>query len=204
MQTLGADWIVASSHKMCGPTGAGFLWASSELLESMEPWQGGGEMIQDVFLDHATYAEPPTRFEAGTPAIGEVIGLGAAVDYLESIGGMEAVHAHEMALGAYLHERLAQVEQVRIYGPKPGCAHGRAGLAAFNIEGLHPTDVSMLLDAAGVAVRSGHHCTQPLHRELGVAASARASVYIYNNEADVDAFVDALQESALFFKDLTA
>jgi cysteine desulfurase/selenocysteine lyase len=187
---------------MCGPTGAGFLWAPSEILESMGPWQGGGEMIQDVFLDRTTYAAPPTRFEAGTPAIGEVIGLGAAVDYLDSIGGMEAVHAHEMALGAYLYKRLSEVENVRIYGPEPGCAQGRAGLTAFNIEGLHPTDMSMLLDAVGVAVRSGHHCAQPLHRELGVSASARASVYIYNDETDVDAFVDALQESALFFKEV--
>ena len=202
VQALGADWIVASGHKMCAPTGAGFLWGRPELLEAMVPWQGGGEMIQDVWLDRATFAPPPTRFEAGTPPIGEVIGVGAAMDYLESIGGMAAVHEHEVRLGAYLYEQLAAVEGVRIYGPPPGCPQGRAGLASFNVEGLHATDVSMLLDAAGVAVRSGHHCTQPLHRELGVAASARASVYIYNDEADVDAFVAALRESAAFFKEL--
>jgi cysteine desulfurase / selenocysteine lyase len=202
LQALGADWIVASGHKMCAPTGVGFLWGRMELLEGMPPWQGGGEMIQDVFLDRSTFAPPPNRFEAGTPAIGEVVGIGAAVDYLEGIGGMAAVAAHGEQLAGYLHERLSAVEGVTIYGPQPGGARPRAPLAAFNVEGLHATDVSMLLDAGGVAVRSGHHCCQPLHRELGVSASARASTYLYNSEGEVDAFVEALQESVKFFRDM--
>jgi cysteine desulfurase/selenocysteine lyase len=201
--TLGVDWLVASGHKALGPTGIGFLWGTSEVLESMPPWMGGGEMIQDVFLDHSTYAAPPARFEAGTPAIAEAIGLGAALDYLDNLG-MARVHADEDALGGYLYERLAAVEGVTIYGPKPRSAaspRGRAALASFNVAGLHATDVSTLLDAAGVAVRSGHHCTQPLHRELGIAASARASLYVYNTAADVDAFVDALEDTIKFFRD---
>lgn len=204
MQALGADFVVASGHKMCAPTGVGFLWARSALLEAMPPWQGGGEMIADVFLDHSTYAPPPNRFEAGTPAIGEVVGLGAAMDYLtsEHVGGMAAVAAHEAELGGYLYERLSAVDGVTVYGPRPTAARPRAALAAFNVEGLHATDVSMLLDAAGVAVRSGHHCCQPLHRALGVSASARASGYLYNTTAEVDAFIDALKESAAFFREL--
>jgi len=200
VQALGADWIVGSGHKMCGPTGVGFLWGKLELLESMRPWMGGGEMIQDVYLDHSTYAPPPGRFEAGTPAIAEAIGLGAAVDYLSGLG-MDRVHAYEDAAGAYLWERLSAVKGVSLYGPPPRkSTRGRASLASFNVDGLHATDVSTLLDMSGVAVRSGHHCTQPLHRELGVNASARASLYIYNTDAEVDAFIEALESSIDFFK----
>lgn len=203
MQALQADWIVASAHKMCAPSGVGFLWGRYDLLEEMPPWQGGGEMIDQVHLSHSTYAPPPLRFEAGTPAIAEVVGLGAAVDYLTDVaGGMHAVHAYETEIGAYLYEQLARVDGVTVYGPPPDAPGGRAALAAFNMEGLHATDVSMLLDAAGVAVRSGHHCAQPLHAELGVNASARASAYIYNTRTEVDVFVEALKESAAFFKNL--
>jgi cysteine desulfurase / selenocysteine lyase len=201
VQSLGVDWIVASGHKMCGPTGVGFLWGSREVLAAMPPWMGGGEMIQDVYLDHSTYAEPPSRFEAGTPAIGEAIGLGAACDYLASLG-MDAIHAYEMELGKYLHERLAAVDRVQIYGPPTTVPLGRAALATFNVQGIHPTDISTILDHAGVAVRSGHLCTQPVHRELGVSASVRASPYFYNTFADVDAFVDALQDSISFFSEM--
>jgi len=201
VQALGADWIAASSHKMCGPTGIGFLWGKYEVLEEMSPWMGGGEMIQDVFLDHSTYAPPPARFEAGTPAIAEAIGLGAACDYLTSLG-MDNVHNFEQDIGRYLHERLSKVPRVTIYGPPPSVPRGRASLCAFNVEGLHATDVSTLLDNAGVAVRSGHHCTQPLHRHLGINASARASLYIYNTEAEVDVFIEALQETISFFTDM--
>jgi cysteine desulfurase / selenocysteine lyase len=161
-------------------------------------------MIDQVYLDHSTFAPPPLRFEPGTPAIEQVVGLGAAVDYLGAVGGMHAVHEYEEELGAYLYEQLVQVNGVRVYGPAPDCAHGRAALAAFNVAGLHATDVSMLLDASGVAVRSGHHCAQPLHGVLGIRASARASLYVYSTRADVDAFVDALRESAAFFKSLGA
>jgi len=195
----GADWIVASGHKMCGPTGIGFLWGRPEVLADMPPWMGGGEMIQDVFLDHSTYAPPPGRFEAGTPAIAEAIGLGAACDYLAAVG-MDRVHAFEDEIGGYLHQELSRVEGVTIYGPRPEL--GRASLCAFNVEGLHATDVSTILDQAGVAVRSGHHCTQPLHRELGVSASARASAYLYNTPAEVDAFVEGLKETVGFFREM--
>lgn len=173
LQALGADWIVASGHKMCAPTGVGFLWGRYDLLEAMPPWQGGGEMIEDVFLDHSTYSPPPTRFEAGTPAIGEVIGLGAAVDYIESIGGMAAVHAHEVELGGYLYEQLHTVEGVTIYGPAPDCEHGRAALASFNVAGLHATDVSMLLDAAGARRRLPARLLGPRRRVHGRAAVPR-------------------------------
>ncbi|KAL6758582.1 molybdenum cofactor sulfurase [Haematococcus lacustris] len=202
VQALGADWVVASSHKMCGPTGMGFLWGKLAVLEGMQPWMGGGEMIQDVYLDHSTYAPPPGRFEAGTPAIGEAIGLGAAVDYLQGLG-MARVHQYEEEIGTYLYQRLASVPGVTIYGPSPqqAGARGRASLAAFNVQGLHATDISTLLDTAGVAVRSGHHCTQPLHRHLGITASARASLYIYNTPAEVDAFIEALEDTIKFFNE---
>ena len=199
VQALGVDWIVASSHKMCGPTGVGFLWGKMDVLEAMPPWMGGGEMIQDVFLDHSTYAPPPLRFEAGTPAICEAIGMGAACEYLADIG-MDAVHAYENEIGAYLYEQLAAVDGVRIYGPPPSSDRGRASLAAFNVEGIHATDISMVLDTKGVAVRSGHHCTQPLHRYLDINASARASLYIYNTYEEVDRFISALRESIEFFR----
>ncbi|OSX80458.1 hypothetical protein BU14_0052s0070 [Porphyra umbilicalis] len=184
---LGADWLVASAHKMCGPTGVGFLWGRTELLNAMPPFLGGGEMIQDVFLDHSTYTGLPHKFEAGTPAIAEVVALGAAVDYLNGLG-MPTVAAWEAELGAYLYDRLTAFAQVTVYGPP---TH-RAALCAFNIEGVHPSDLATFLDLEGIAVRAGHHCAQPLHRELGVDGSARASLYLYNTRAEVDAFVDAL------------
>lgn len=199
--TLGADWIVASGHKMCGPTGIGFLWGRKEILDEMPPWMGGGEMIQDVYLDRSTYAEPPSRFEAGTPAIAEAIGLGAACDYLTELG-MDRIHAYEKELGTYLYNELAQLDRVQIYGPPPTVPLGRAALCTFNVEGLHPTDVSTLLDQAGVAVRSGHLCTQPVHRELGVSATVRASPYFYNTYGDVDAFIKSLKETIAFFTEM--
>ncbi|KAK9824493.1 hypothetical protein WJX72_010804 [[Myrmecia] bisecta] len=199
VQALGADWIVASAHKMCGPTGIGFLWGRYDLLDSMPPFMGGGEMIQDVFLDHSTYAPPPTRFEAGTPAIAQAVGFGAACDYLTGVG-MDKIHQFEDELGGYLYDKLRAVNGVRIYGPPP--SRGRAALCSFNVDGLHATDIATLLDQEGVAVRSGHHCTQPLHAYLGIPASARASAYLYNTPAEVDAFVDALKETVKFFADI--
>nr|GEV42892.1 cysteine desulfurase 1, chloroplastic-like [Tanacetum cinerariifolium] len=193
VQNLGVDFLVASSHKMCGPTGVGFLYGKSELLESMPPFLGGGEMIKDVFLDHSTYADPPSRFEAGTPAIGEAIGLGAAIDYLSEIG-MQKIHDYEVELANYLYEKLHTIPGVRIYGPAPSQTVYRAALCSFNVEGLHPTDLATFLDQQhGVAIRSGHHCAQPLHRYLGINASARASLYFYNTKEDVDDFIRGLE-----------
>ncbi|MEM8638877.1 MAG: SufS family cysteine desulfurase [Cyanobacteria bacterium P01_G01_bin.54] len=200
VQALGCDWLVASGHKMCGPTGSGFLYGQLDLLEAMPPFLGGGEMIQDVFLDHSTYAELPHKFEAGTPAIAEVIGLGAAIDYLSTIG-MERIHAYETQLTQYLFERLNTISGLRIYGPQPNVqGQGRAALAAFNIEGLNASDLATLLDHEGVAIRTGHHCTQPLHRILGVTGSARASLYFYNTIEEIDRFIAALQETIEFFQ----
>ncbi|DBB03502.1 TPA: Cysteine desulfurase 1, chloroplastic [Trebouxia sp. C0006] len=199
VQQLGADWIVGAGHKMCGPTGSAFLWGKLEVLEQMPPFQGGGEMIQDVYLDHSTYAEPPSRFEAGTPGIAEAIGLGVACDYLTGIG-MENIHRYEEELGGYLYQQLSSLNKLTIYGPQP--SRGRAALCSFNVEGLHATDISTLLDQEGVAVRSGHHCTQPLHRALGIPASARASPYLYNTQSEIDSFIEALQSSIKFFTDM--
>ncbi|MDP5122351.1 MAG: SufS family cysteine desulfurase, partial [Cyanobium sp. MAG_04] len=159
---LRADFLVGSSHKLCGPTGMGFLWAREALLEAMPPFLGGGEMIQDVYLDHSSWADLPHKFEAGTPAIAEAIGMGAALDYLSAIG-LERIHAWEQQLTRQLFERLQAIEGVRILGPTPEQQPDRGALAAFTVDGLHANDIAALLDSAGICIRSGHHCTQPLH-----------------------------------------
>lgn len=199
VQALDCDWLVASGHKMCAPTGIGFLYGKLALLQAMPPFLGGGEMIADVFLDHSTYADLPHKFEAGTPAIAGSIALGAAVDYLTTVG-MDQIHAYEQELTRYLFEQLAQIPEVRTYGPKPNArGDNRAALAAFTTGALHPTDLSALLDQAGIAIRTGHHCTQPLHRYLGISSTARASLYFYNTTAEIDAFIAALRETIDFF-----
>ncbi len=199
VQALDCDWLVASGHKMCGPTGIGFLYGKLALLRSMPPFLGGGEMIADVFLDHATYADLPHKFEAGTPAIAEAIALGAAVDYLTHIG-MDRIHHYEAELTAHLFQRLGELESVQIYGPKPlADGTGRAALAAFTSGEVHPHDLSTILDQAGVAIRAGHHCTQPLHRQLQVQSTARASLYFYNTTQEIDVFIEALKEAVDFF-----
>jgi cysteine desulfurase/selenocysteine lyase len=199
VQDLDCDWLVASGHKMCAPTGIGFLYGKLELLKSMPPFLGGGEMIADVFLDHSTYAELPHKFEAGTPAIAEAIALGAAVDYLSGIG-MDKIHAYEEELTLYLFQQLAQIPEVQTYGPLPNArGDNRACLAAFTTANVHPSDLATLLDQAGIAIRTGHHCTQPLHRYLGVASTARASLYFYNTREEIDAFVATLKETLDFF-----
>ncbi|MGB3691687.1 MAG: SufS family cysteine desulfurase [Spirulinaceae cyanobacterium] len=199
VQELNCDWLVASGHKMCAPTGIGFLYGKLDLLQAMPPFFGGGEMISEVYLDHFTTAELPHKFEAGTPAIAEAIALGAAVDYLTNLG-MENINGYEEELTAYLFSKLEQISSLRIYGPKPTKnGQGRAALAAFNVEGLHANDLATLIDHEGVAIRSGHHCTQPLHRILDVSGSARASLYFYNTFAEIDSFVVALQETIDFF-----
>ncbi|BAZ70272.1 SufS subfamily cysteine desulfurase [Fischerella sp. NIES-4106] len=202
VQQINCDWLVASGHKMCAATGIGFLYGKLELLQAMPPFFGGGEMIAEVFLDHSTYADLPHKFEAGTPAIGEAIALGAAVDYLSKIG-MDKIHAYEAELTAYLFEQLEKIPQIKIYGPKPNeQGEGRAALAAFTVAEVHANDLSTLLDTEGVAIRSGHHCTQPLHRYLNIAATARASLSFYNTREEIDIFIKALKETIDFFTGL--
>lgn len=202
VQTIDCDWLVASGHKMCATTGIGFLYGKKDLLLAMPPFMGGGEMIEEVFLDHSTYGDLPHKFEAGTPAIGEAIALGAAIDYLTGIG-MDQIHAYEAELTAYLFKKLATIPNLRIYGKQPTPeGEGRAALAAFNVEGIHASDLATLLDHEGIAIRSGHHCTQPLHRLFNAAGSARASLYFYNTREEIDTFVKALKSTIEFFQSM--
>jgi cysteine desulfurase / selenocysteine lyase len=184
---LGCDWYAFSGHKLCAPTGIGALWARYDLLEAMDPFLGGGDMIESVRLEGSTWAAPPAKFEAGTPAISEAIGLGAAVEYLTSIG-MEAIQAEDAALTAYALERLASVPGLRLLGSAPQ----RGPVFAFTLQGIHPHDLSALLDEDGIAIRAGHHCAQPLGRRFGIPASARASLAFYNVPQEIDALVTAL------------
>ncbi len=190
---LDCDFYVFSGHKLYGPTGIGVLWGRAELLDAMPPVQGGGAMIDRVTFARTTYAPPPGRFEAGTPHIVGVVGLAAAIDYVEAIG-LDAVHAHETALVAACRAALAQVNSVRLYGPEES-----AGIVSFNVEGVHPHDVGTILDEAGVAIRAGHHCAQPLMDYLGVDATARASFGIYNGPDDIDALVRGLERVRKLF-----
>ncbi|XGV88839.1 MAG: SufS family cysteine desulfurase [Limnothrix sp. BL-A-16] len=200
VQALDCDWLVASGHKMCAPTGIGFLYGKLELLRSMPPFLGGGEMIAEVELERSTYADLPHKLEAGTPAIGEAIALGAAIDYLSAIG-MDAIHDYEAELTRHLFDRLGVIPEVRIYGPRPqGDGSGRAALAAFTVEGIHAHDLSSFLDQEGIAIRSGHHCTQPLHKSLNIASTARASLYFYNTIEEIDRFAQALRATIDFFQ----
>ena len=199
VQAINCDWLVASGHKMCAPTGIGFLYGKEAVLEAMPPFFGGGEMISEVFFDHFTCGELPHKFEAGTPAIGEAIALGAAIDYLTALG-MDKIHAYEEELTAYLFKKLGQIPNLRIYGPQPNYkGQGRAALASFNVEGIHASDLATLLDQDGIAIRSGHHCTQPLHRLFGASGSARASLYFYNTQAEIDRFIQSLTQTIDFF-----
>jgi cysteine desulfurase / selenocysteine lyase len=195
---LGADFVGFTGHKMLGPTGIGCLWGRAELLEAMPPFLGGGEMISDVRIDGFTPTELPWKFEAGTPPIAEIIGLGAAVDYLTDLG-MDRVRAHERELTAYalraLPDRLG--DDLTLYGP--ASPDDRGGVISFSYKGIHPHDISQVLDERAVCVRAGHHCAKPLMRRLGVGATARASFYIYNDEADIDSLADALAHTGEFF-----
>ncbi|MEK6574824.1 MAG: aminotransferase class V-fold PLP-dependent enzyme, partial [Chloroflexota bacterium] len=190
VQALGADFLAFSAHKMCGPTGIGVLWSREELLEAMPPFLGGGDMIKRVTLTDFRVNELPHKFEAGTPAIAEAIGLGAAVDYLSSIG-MGAVSQHEREIIGYALERLEEVPGVKVYGPQ---AERKGGVAAFTLDGVHPHDVAQILDSRGIAVRAGHHCAMPLHDRFGLAATARASFYLYNTQSEVDRLIEGLYE----------
>jgi cysteine desulfurase / selenocysteine lyase len=187
---LGADFYGWTGHKAVGPTGVGVLHGREELLDGMEPFLTGGDMIASVDFQSVSWNELPYKFEAGTPPIAEAVGLGAAVEYLDGLG-MERVRAHERSLTAYMLERLAEVPGLRVVGPPE--AERRGGLASFTVEGIHPHDVAELVDRGGVCIRAGHHCAQPLMRCLGVGATARASVGVYNERSDIDALIDALQ-----------
>jgi cysteine desulfurase/selenocysteine lyase len=189
------DFLAFSGHKMCGPDGVGVLYGKEELLEEMPPLMTGGQMIRRVARSGAEWNELPWKFEAGTPPIASVIGLGAAVEFLERIG-MDAIERHGAELCSLAYARLSEIEGIRILGPAP--PH-RSGIVSFAIEGMHPHDLAQLLDRRGVAIRAGHHCAQPLHDQLGLAASARASFYLYNTIDEIDRFVEGLREARRFF-----
>lgn len=195
VQALDADFLVFSGHKMCGPTGIGVLYGKRALLQEMPPFMGGGDMIREVRLEGSKWNTLPYKFEAGTPAIAEGIGLGAAVDFLQEVG-LAWVWQHERSLTAYAYERLQAVESLRILGPGPD---ERAGLIAFTLDGVHPHDISAVLDQDGIAVRAGHHCAQPVHDFYDIAASARASFYLYNSPEEVDKLARSLEQAVEIF-----
>jgi cysteine desulfurase/selenocysteine lyase len=195
VQELGVDFLAFSGHKMCGPTGIGVLYGRESILEAMPPFLGGGDMIKRVSLRDFECNDLPYKFEAGTPAIAEAIGLGAAVDFLENVH-LEAIHTHEQRLAAYALERLEEVPGVRVYGPE---AQARGGVASFSFEGVHPHDVAQILDHDGIAVRAGHHCAMPLHKKLGLTATTRASFYLYNTEQEIDSLVEGLYKVKAIF-----
>jgi cysteine desulfurase/selenocysteine lyase len=196
VQALGADFLAFSAHKMLGPTGVGVLWGRQELLESMNPFMGGGEMILTVTMEHATWNEVPFKFEAGTPNIAGVIGFAAAIEYLQALG-MARIREHERELVDYAMRRLGDMPGVTIFGPPN--PDDRGGVVSFALEDVHPHDVGQVLDSYGVAVRTGHHCAQPVMAKLDVPATARASFYLYNTTAEVDALAAAIDEAARFF-----
>jgi cysteine desulfurase/selenocysteine lyase len=195
VQALDADFVAFSAHKMCGPTGIGVLYGRKNLLESMPPYQGGGDMIKRVQLRSFTPNEIPYKFEAGTPAIAEAVGFGAAIDYLSEIG-MPAIAAHEQQVIAYALERLEEIPGVSVFGPT---AEQKGGVASFTLQGVHPHDISQILDMDGIAIRAGHHCAMPLHEKFNLPATARASFYLYNTEQEVDRLVDGIYKVKTIF-----
>ena len=195
VQEIGCDFYAFSGHKMVGPTGIGGLYAKYELLEKMEPFMGGGEMINEVYATTSNYAKPPYKFEAGTPNISGAIGLKAAVEYLERVG-MQNIMEHEIELGNYACQRLENIDGIHIFRPR---ANG-TGVISFTIDCVHPHDISTILDSEGVAIRAGHHCAQPLMRKLQVQSTARASFYIYNDKADVETLAGALEKTTAIFR----
>jgi cysteine desulfurase/selenocysteine lyase len=197
VRAIDCDFYAFSGHKMCGPTGIGVLWGRKDLLDAMPPYQGGGEMIDEVRIERSTYAKVPHRFEAGTPPIAGAIGLAAAADFLRRVG-MDRVHVHERSMAWNAITRLtAEFKQLKLYGPGTGVPRG--GVVSFTLADIHPHDLATILDHEGVAIRAGHHCCQPLMRRLGVAATARASFYLYNTEDDLEALVRALHRAEEIF-----
>ncbi|WP_322923008.1 cysteine desulfurase [Paenibacillus campi] len=196
VQDLDCDFYALSSHKMCGPTGFGALYGKRNLLADMEPIEFGGEMINDVGLYESDWKDAPWRFEGGTPIISGAVGLAAAIDFLTEIG-MDKIEEHEAHLANYAMERMSEIEGIHIYGP----AKRKVGIVTFNLDGVHPHDLATVLDTYGIAIRAGHHCCQPLMRWLEASSTARASFYLYNNEQDVDRFIDALVQTKEYFGD---
>ncbi len=196
VQKLDADFYAFSAHKMCGPTGIGILYGKSALLESMPPFLGGGDMIKEVKLKSFRANTLPHKFEAGTPAIAEAVGFGAAVDYLSNIG-MDNIAAHEHQITEYALERLEEIPGLKLFGPS---ADKKGGVAAFTLDGIHPHDVAQILDKDGIAVRAGHHCAQPLHEKFGIPATSRASFYMYSTKEEVDLLVNGLYKVKEMFK----
>jgi cysteine desulfurase/selenocysteine lyase len=196
VSTLGADLVAFTGHKLLGPTGIGVLWGRRELLAELPPFHGGGEMIETVRMERSTYAPPPARFEAGTPPIAQAVGLAAAVRYLEAVG-MENVAAHEQQVTAYALARLREIGGVRLLGPSEMVERG--GAVSFVVDGVHPHDVSQVLDSRGIAVRAGHHCAKPAHARFGAQSSVRASGYLYTTEGEIDQMVDAVRYAQQYF-----
>jgi cysteine desulfurase/selenocysteine lyase len=194
VQEIGCDFLAVSGHKMCGPTGVGLLYGRLELLERMDPFQGGGDMISSVDFFHSTWNKVPHKFEAGTPNIADVIALHAAMDYLDEVG-RDRIEQHDVELSAYAYNRLKELKSIRLFGPE----EGRAGLVSFLLRDVHAHDVVTFADQRGVALRGGHHCNQPLMKKLGVESTTRASFYFYNTEAEVDRFIEVLREIQKFF-----
>jgi cysteine desulfurase / selenocysteine lyase len=195
VEALDCDFLAYSAHKMCGPTGAGVLFAREVLLEAMPPFHGGGEMIREVWADRATWNEIPYKFEGGTPNIAQAVGMGAAVEYIEGLG-LDSIRDHEKEITAYALERLNSIG-AKVYGPPN--VEDRGGVVSFNLDEVHPHDMATIVDQEGIAIRAGHHCAQPLMRKLGVPATARASFYVYNGKDDVDALIDALGKAKEWF-----
>lgn len=197
VKNIDCDFLVFSAHKMLGPTGVGVLYAKKEFLEKMRPFMGGGDMIKEVFKFHTNYNEVPYKFEAGTPNIADVVGFGAAIDYLEKIG-MENIRRHEITLTEYALESILSLKYVTVYGPRD--TKYRGGVISFNIADIHPHDLATIMNNHGIAIRSGHHCAQVLMQRLDVPATSRASFYIYNTKGEIDKFVNAIKEAGRIFK----
>tara|TARA_B100000579_G_scaffold388780_1_gene362148 strand:+ start:2501 stop:3748 length:1248 start_codon:yes stop_codon:yes gene_type:complete len=199
IEKLGIDFLAGSSHKLCGPTGTGFLWGKEEILERIDPFLGGGEMINEVFENQSTWADLPHKFEAGTPAIGEAIGMGKALEYLQSIG-LNEIHNYEKELTKYLFEKLEQIDDLTILGPSPLTQPERGPLATFFVKGIHSNDISELLDNSNICIRSGHHCCQPLHRFYGINSTARASLSFISTPSEIDFLTEELKSIISFLK----